>query len=29
MSEMTASDVCLMNGGGWNNWMNNPLTTSI
>lgn len=24
MSEMTASDVCLMNGGGWNNWMNNP-----
>ena len=24
MSEMTASDVCLMNGGGWNNWANNP-----
>ena len=24
MSEMTASDVALMNGGGWNNWMNNP-----
>lgn len=24
MSEMTASDFAVMNGGGWNNWMNNP-----
>lgn len=24
MSEMTASDFAVMNGGGWNNWGNNP-----
>ena len=24
MSEMTACDYAVMNGGGWNNWMNNP-----